>query len=138
MKLSPAEWERFEAKIAYEPMSGCWLWAACVDRPGYGRFGLRGGTRPAHRIAYEHLVGPIPPGLTIDHLCRQRCCVNPEHMEPVSRGENVLRGESLSAQRARQKRCRRGHSFSRASDGRRYCRACKALADAARWRKGRP
>lgn len=75
--------------------SGCWVWQHRIDRTGYGRTrkGSGGTNRLAHRVAYENLVGPIPSGLELDHLCRVRACINPKHLEPVTRQENVLRGQ---------------------------------------------
>ena len=88
----------------------------------------------AHRIAFELHKGIIPKGLTIDHLCRVLSCVNPSHLEVVSMKENVLRGNSPLAQKARQTHCLRGHVFSfdniyRRSDGHRQCRACLRLRE---------
>lgn len=74
---------------------GCWIWTAGVGNHGYGRLRKRVGDNTieilAHRYSYERFVGPIPDGLTIDHLCRVRRCVNPMHLEPVTRAENTLR-----------------------------------------------
>jgi hypothetical protein len=83
----------------------------------------------AHRWSYEALVGPIPPGLEIDHLCRVRNCVNPSHLEPVTKAVNILRGESMSARHARQTHCKSGHPFDAentrmTTDGQRRCRTC--------------
>jgi len=104
----PTAEERFWAKVHRQP-EGCWRWTGAKNQ-GYGAFhATPNRTIPAHRYAYELLRGPIPPGLTIDHLCRVRDCVNPDHMEPVSRGENVLRGESLPAQNKRRDCCKNGH-----------------------------
>jgi len=94
--MGEAEW--FDAKWTPEPNTGCWLWTASTNKNGYGqfRFGSQvDGTRTmvlAHRWAYEHLVGPIPEGLQLDHLCRAPWCVNPEHLEPVTNRENTVRG----------------------------------------------
>ena len=84
----------------------------------------------AHRVVYEILVGPIPVGLELDHLCRNRACVNPDHLEPVTTRTNLLRGYSPWACRARQTHCKRGHEFTPENtygtgDGRRYCRTCR-------------
>jgi hypothetical protein len=80
------------AKVAVAS-DGCWNWTGALSRNGYGRFGPQAGlTVGAHRFAYELLVGPIPEGLDLDHLCRNRRCVNPAHLEPVGRSENLARG----------------------------------------------
>lgn len=92
----PAE-ERFWEKVSQEPMSGCWLWTGAVDR-GYGQFSAHAGQHAkAHRFSYELLRGPIPKGLDLDHLCRVRCCVNPAHLEPVTRKENLRRSPLVPA-----------------------------------------
>ncbi len=107
----------------------CWLWSGALGGDGYGRFSVSRRTLGAHRFAYELLVGPIPEGLTIDHLCRVPRCVNPAHLEAVTVGENVLRGDGESARRARQTHCKNGHLFDEANTyinprGGRQCRAC--------------
>ncbi len=114
---------------------GCWLWTgATAGRPGeeYGRCRWTGGVaRPAHRIAYELAGGTIPEGLALDHLCRNRLCVRPDHLEPVSYRENMLRGESPAAIAHRAGRCRRGHPaediYYGSAKGTRYCRGCERL-----------
>lgn len=90
--IAKPAFERFEEKV-YRQETGCWLWLGTKAR-GYGRF-RPGGTQgkvPAHRFAYEHYVGPIPDGFVCDHLCRNRACVNPGHIELVTSRDNVLRG----------------------------------------------
>lgn len=77
----------------------CWLWTSRQDRDGYGRFAVEGKDFRAHRFAYKDLVGPIPDGLTIDHLCRVPGCVNPAHMEPVTAGENKRRANHANGSR---------------------------------------
>lgn len=82
--------ERFYDSISED--DGCWNWGGTVMKNGYGYLHVSGKNVRAHRWSYEHHVGPIPDGLVIDHLCRNKLCVNPEHLEPVTPGENVRRG----------------------------------------------
>ncbi|SRR6266576_146239 len=109
--------------------TGCWLWQGPLSPNGYGRI----GKEYAHRAMYEILIGPIPHRMTIDHLCRVRPCVNPDHMEIVTRGANVLRGVGLSAMEARQTHCIRGHSLTvhayrpRTRPNRRVCLLCQRI-----------
>jgi hypothetical protein len=84
--------ERLLSKVEVAD-SGCWEWTAAKDPTGYGRFSVARSMDYAHRAAYKLLVGPIPAGLDLDHLCRNRGCVNPDHLEPVTRRENLLRSE---------------------------------------------
>ena len=120
--------ERFWEKVEPCPTSGCWHWTAAKDQDGYGMFRWDGGARRAHRVSYTELVGPIPEGLQIDHLCRNRGCVNPAHLEPVTNRENVLRGENFSAKNAVKTHCDNGHEFDEGNTyirrGKRQCRAC--------------
>lgn len=131
--------EKIERNIMPEPNSGCWLWAGSLGSGGYGQVYL-GGRNPlgAHRVVYEFLVGEIPRGLDLDHLCRVRSCVNPAHLEPVSRRVNLRRGIGFAAQRAKQTHCTHGHEFTEKNtilrpNGTRDCRECNRL-QAATWR----
>ena len=100
-----ADSERIYSKIQPEPNSGCWLWLGAADRKGYGftRYPIDGTNRVknVHRVVYEMERGPIPEGLSIDHICRNPSCVNPDHLEAVPQSENVRRGNSPELSRAR-------------------------------------
>ena len=125
--------ERIERFTTATP-EGCWLWTGYCDGAGYGRMQVRGHNALAHRVAYELYVGDIPDGLTLDHLCRRRSCVNPRHLEPVSHRENVMRGASFAAVNAAKTHCPMGHALAganlyvNASSGARVCRECMAAA----------
>lgn len=129
-----ADIERFDNKWVSSDHSSykgvpCHEWIAGINRYGYGKFKYKGKTLIAHRFSYEHRIGTIPTGLTLDHLCRVRHCVNPDHLEPVPAAENILRGESVSAQNARRTHCKRGHELAGSNlrmdpTGRRICRNC--------------
>lgn len=130
------EAERFWPKV--EKTETCWLWTATIDAAGYGRFGVGSmydGSRRqayAHRWAYEYMVGEIPEGLHIDHLCRVRHCVRPDHLEPVTCRENLLRGDTFVRVNAAKTHCLNGHPFDEkntywnATRSERICRACRA------------
>lgn len=92
--------------------SSCWTFTGSLNNRGYGQVRFGGRLVLAHRLAYEELIGPIPDGLVLDHLCRNRACVNPAHLEPVSMRVNGLRGIGSSAQNARKTHCKRGHEFT--------------------------
>jgi len=134
-RKSPAS--RFAAKYVVQP-NGCWEWVAARNNGGYGKFTIsRTGWMLAHRWSYLHYVGPVPDGLQLDHLCRNRACVRPDHLEAVTAQVNLLRGKTVAASNAAKTHCPRGHELAganlyRRSDGRRECRACIALLTAAR------
>jgi len=88
---------------------GCWHWVGALQPNGYGRVKVGGRALMAHRAVYEAVCGPIPDGLQLDHLCRNRGCVNPAHLEPVTQLENTLRGNSAGAICRRTGRCLKGH-----------------------------
>lgn len=124
--------ERFLQKVTQgDTPRSCWLWhAGSHGRSGYGSFRWRGKPTMAHRVAYELFVGPIPDGLTLDHLCRIRPCVNPKHLEPVPFAVNVARGISPTAINARKTHCPQGHPYDAVNtlpkkNGGRDCRACR-------------
>lgn len=128
--LPPFE-DRFWSRVNKQFL-GCWEWVGAMHRTGYGVNGLPyGGSRMAHRVAYCLMKGGIPKGLDLDHLCRNRRCVNPDHLEPVSRRENLLRGETLPAANAKKTHCAKGHQLSgenlvlaQLRVGKRACRIC--------------
>lgn len=118
----------------------CWEWVGALDSKGYGRIartrteiesGLPESAR-AHRIVYESLIGPIPEDLDLDHLCRNRKCVRPSHLEPVTRQVNLLRGNGVTAQNATKTHCPKGHEYAeentyiRERPKGRYQRECRA------------
>jgi hypothetical protein len=125
-------------------MSDCVEWDGTLSE-GYGRRWLpkeRGKYRYAHREAWEEVHGPIPPGLQIDHLCRNRACVNVEHLELVTQRENLLRGQGASAKNARKTHCPQGHPYDEENTfvttrGTRKCRTCRRIQSTEgvrRWR----
>lgn len=107
----------------------CWEWTGALSTSGYGRIGVGGRDQSdyTHRVAYREWVGPIPDGLVIDHLCRNRICCNPAHLEAVEQRVNIVRGVGPALQ-AGKTHCPKGHAYSaentRIYDGRRFCRQC--------------
>jgi hypothetical protein len=134
----PPEADRFWAKV--NKTETCWLWTAARDRKGYGHFGLTSRkTVLAHRYAYQALVGEIPQGLELDHLCRNPPCINPAHLEPVTSRINALRGFGQGGLNARKTHCPQGHEYDTENTGRdrngnRYCRTCNKARSRARTR----
>ena len=122
--------ERFWARVE-EEASGCWRWTGAKTGRGYGVITPSGKRLDmAHRFAYKLLVGPIAPGLTIDHLCRNQLCVNPAHLEPVTQAENTARGTSPSAVIHRSGFCKNGHPLTpeNRDAGHRRCKICNSIA----------
>lgn len=136
---------RFDNKVKVNPGTGCWEWQA-AKRDGYGNYSVQvdGNHRnvSAHRFAYEALVGPIPEGFEIDHLCKNRSCCNPSHLEVVTGTENTRRGDSPSGLNARKTHCNQGHEYNDENcyflpnGGGRRCRVCKLDQERIRRDKG--
>ena len=119
--------KRFLAKV--DKTDECWLWTGYKQPNGYGTFRLGGKMRYAHRVSYEHYVGPIPEGAETDHLCKVRHCVNPDHLDPVTHKVNMHRGDTLAAKHAAKTHCPQGHEYAGDNlyvdtKGSRRCRAC--------------
>jgi hypothetical protein len=140
--------ERFWPKVNKEgpvpdnrpELGRCWQWTASTTAGGYGQIragGTAGTMLYAHRLAYEFTIGPIPNGLQLDHLCRNRACLNPSHLEPVTNRINGLRGQSFAAINARKTHCPKGHEYTTentvvdSNTGSRSCRTCRRESGAA-------
>ena len=122
----------FWAKVDRRGPNECWPWLASASIGGrYGAAWWEGRMRPAHRVAYELLVGPIPIGLELDHLCSRTVCVNPAHLEPVTHRENTRRGQGWAGENARKATCDRHGSPLIDIGYARGCRACRAEANRA-------
>lgn len=139
-RVTPLE-VRFWRKVDKRSPDECWLWMGAVHPNGYAQI-KRTRTKQlgVHRLAYELAKGRIPDGLTIDHLCRTRHCVNPRHLEAVTIKENILRGTAPSALGAKKTHASCGHPFDVKYGNKRYCKACgrvKSLMNMARLRERR-
>ena len=134
--------QRFNQKYVVNEETGCWEWIASL-KPGtaYGCMQVAKRTVYAHRLSHELHIGPIPSGMQIDHLCRNRSCVNPDHLEAVEPHVNVRRGMSPGAKALRRDTCIVGHSYSQwgvLRHQRRYCRLCESCKSRERrWRAQR-
>lgn len=130
--LSESDLVRFQSNFIRGNPDECWEWRGAPTQFGYGSFSICGRGYPAHRVSYAVAKGTVDPTLTLDHLCRNRCCVNPNHLEPVTNRENLLRGYGPSGLNARKDYCDHGHELTPANiyeqpsrPGYRLCRLCR-------------
>lgn len=128
-EINPELLVRFWSKVTQT--DNCWIWGGMKTTLGYGTMKIQRKKIYAHRISYKIFKGEIPEGLVIDHLCRNRLCVNPEHLEAVTLKQNILRGDNFTAKEARQTHCKNGHELKEPNliryflkKGHRNCRIC--------------
>lgn len=131
IKLTQKDKDRFWSKVVLTQF-GCWEWPLSNSRKmrGYGSIKIRGKIYRAHRVAYVSVYGTIPANHTLDHLCRNRCCVRPDHLEPCTMRENVLRGVGIAAKNAAKTHCKYGHEFAGegfrlTKEGWKICQTCR-------------
>jgi|SRR5215467_13564432 len=132
--------KRFQAKVRKNLQTGCWIWIAGKNQDGYGSFWLN-GPQKAHRVSYEHFVNPIPADTEIDHLCGNRLCVNPQHLEAVTHLTNLWRSPTWMGNRTH---CPKGHELTPENifpcdqkRGVRRCAQCHRIDQRARREKTR-
>lgn len=135
--LTRDKFRAFVRKTKYDKCTSCLEWIGSKeDKMGYGKFVYENG-QYAHRYSYEYFIGPIPDGMTIDHLCENPSCVNPFHLTLATQRDNILRGNNICARNARKTHCKRGHEFTPENTmllrgGRRQCRECTRV-----WQRSR-
>ncbi len=130
--------------LAPKTETACWLWLGAKNKGGYGHMWFQGRLQYVHRIAHEQVIGPIPEGMVVDHLCNTRLCANPSHLIATTHRDNILRGTGFSARNAIKTHCRNGHrlagdnlSVYSLKHGRRICRICQNQTMAEAWRTKR-
>lgn len=128
----PGPSDRFH-RLIFVDANGCWIWQGRKSSTGHGRFAYDGRELAAHRFSYQLHIGNVGRKRELDHLCRNRACCNPSHLEPVSDRENTLRGIGPTAENARKTHCKRGHELPAPSArGKRECRSCARVRDVER------
>jgi hypothetical protein len=143
--LAPEIMQRVLSKVLPSNEDGCWLWGGYCSKDGYGEFSLRVKGRPnskyrAHRLVWAAYRGEPDPSLDLDHLCRIRACVNPSHLEMVTRRENLARGLTIVAPFIAQDKCSNGHPYTTETTYRygpqmqwRRCRTCDQATSKRQW-----
>lgn len=130
--------KRLLSKIKIDEKTSCWNWTATISRSGYGRIGYKYSNHPAfeaYRLSYILFREKLDPDLEIDHICRNRKCVNPYHLEQVTKKENILRGVGVGAKNKAKTHCPQGHEYTPDNirigpcNGGRYCRTCQKDRD---------
>lgn len=134
--------DRIWNRITVNSETGCWESTLSLNAQGYTQVRWKGRTMRLHRLIYTHLVGPVPLDIHLDHLCRNRACCNPRHIEPVSGRENVMRGDGFASVNANKTHCPRDHEYDARntyhdSTGARRCRQCARLTQNERRRQRR-
>lgn len=142
IRLTDGEAFRKHVTINTLDAPGCWEWQGHCNASGYGGIHRNGRCRLAHRFVYELLIGPIPTGLSLDHLCRNRACVNPAHLEPATARVNILRGIGPTALNAQKTHCKNAHLLEGdnlivSRHGERWCKVCKSLSAKKHYEKHR-
>jgi hypothetical protein len=134
MRINLTPSERVLAYAVCDVRTHCWLSTYCTGANGYSQTSVQSRSALVHRLAYGLFVGPIPPGLDLDHLCRNPRCCNPDHLEPVPRRINILRGIGFAAINAAKTHCSQGHPFDLVNtkfrrNGYRKCRVCHRASE---------
>lgn len=136
LELTIRDLERLWSKVIIGPKENdCWGWSDVLSKAGYAYLGIggrKGKKFLVHRMLYEIVIRPIPEGMDLDHLCRNRFCVRPDHQEPATRRVNLMRGQTLAAKHAAATHCPQGHPYDLfntriAPGGGRVCKICSNI-----------